>query len=64
MAMPRQFMLVAATLVLMLSADAHAQSRLASELPSSRLLARFGLERAWWSQATLDIGRDEVAIHR
>jgi outer membrane protein assembly factor BamB len=39
------------------SSSAFAQTR---TLPGSRELARFGLERAWWSQATLDVGRDRV----
>jgi len=30
-------------------------------LPTSRQLARFGLERAWWSQATMNVYRDKVA---
>ena len=32
----------------------------ATELPTSRLLSRFGLERAWWSQATLNPKRDKL----
>jgi outer membrane protein assembly factor BamB len=39
------------------SSSAFAQAR---TLPTSRMLARFGLERAWWSQATLDVGQDHV----
>jgi outer membrane protein assembly factor BamB len=31
-----------------------------AELPTSRELARYGLERAWWSQATLNPKRDKV----
>lgn len=45
------------------SAPAQAQSSsvsVAPELPSSRMLSRFGLERAWWSQATLNPKRDKV----
>ena len=29
-------------------------------LPTSRILARFGLERAWWSQATMDVAQERV----
>lgn len=39
------------------SSSAFAQAR---TLPTSRMLARFGLERAWWSQATMDAGQDIV----
>ena len=43
--------------------DAAAQTRtLHGELHTSRMLARFGLERAWWSQATIDAARDEVSF--
>lgn len=28
---------------------------------SPRVLSRFGLERAWWNQATLQVGRDTIA---
>ncbi len=31
-----------------------------SELPTSRILSRLGLERAWWSQATVNPKRDKV----
>lgn len=31
-----------------------------SSLPTAQLLDRFGLERAWWSQATLRAGRDKL----
>lgn len=30
------------------------------ELPTSRMLSRYGLERAWWSQATVNPKRDKV----
>ncbi|NQV25381.1 MAG: PQQ-like beta-propeller repeat protein [Rhodopirellula sp.] len=48
-----------ATLALLTVAasSASAQER---TLPTARMLARFGLERAWWSQATLDIRQDNV----
>ncbi|MDA1163100.1 MAG: PQQ-binding-like beta-propeller repeat protein [Planctomycetota bacterium] len=39
------------------SSSAFAQGK---TLPTSRMLARYGLERAWWSQSTLDIGQDRV----
>jgi outer membrane protein assembly factor BamB len=45
------------------STTARAQSASASvaaELPTSRTLSRYGLERAWWSQATLNPKRDIV----
>ncbi len=45
------------------SAPALAQSssaNVSSELPTSRMLSRLGLERAWWSQATLNPKRDKV----
>lgn len=48
---------------LMDSASAPAQSSstsVSSELPTSRLLSRLGLERAWWSQATVNPKRDKV----
>jgi len=49
--------------LLMESSPAEAQSSSVSvsqELPSSRMLSRFGLERGWWSQATLNPKRDKV----
>lgn len=30
------------------------------ELPTSRILSRFGMERAWWSQSTMNIRRDHA----
>ena len=42
------------------STEAFAQRSLAVEVPTARQLARFGLERAWASQATIEIGRDVV----
>ena len=36
------------------------RSRHASTLPSQRMLDRYGLERAWWSQAMIDPQRDRV----
>jgi outer membrane protein assembly factor BamB len=47
----------ALTLLIGTSSSACAQAR---TLPTSRMLARFGLERAWWSQATLDVRQDRV----
>lgn len=48
---------------LMDSAPVAAQSSSVSvtpELPTSRTLSRYGLERAWWSQATINPKRDKV----
>ena len=48
---------------LMDSAPVAAQSSSVSvtpELPTSRTLSRYGLERAWWSQATVNPKRDKV----
>ena len=45
------------------SASAHAQSastNVTPELPTARLLSRYGMERAWWSQGTLNPKRDKV----
>lgn len=56
--MNRQSIMIALLASLMLAPTAAtAQS---ATLPTSRMLARFGLERAWWSQATMDISRDRV----
>lgn len=52
-----------ASACLMNSCPAVAQSSSANvttELPTARTLNRFGLERAWWSQATLNPKRDKV----
>ncbi|MGZ0169105.1 MAG: outer membrane protein assembly factor BamB family protein [Planctomycetales bacterium] len=49
--------LAALAILSVASSSAFAQTR---TLPTSRMLARFGLERAWWSQATLDPGQDHV----
>ena len=47
--------------LLVQTSPVHAQgSRLTSVLPSQRMLNRYGLERAWWSQATIDPQRDRV----
>ncbi|MBL4883903.1 MAG: PQQ-like beta-propeller repeat protein, partial [Planctomycetaceae bacterium] len=42
--------------------SASAQNNLLNEtpLPSSRILNRFGLERTWWGQATLNSARDKI----
>ena len=48
---------LAALAILSVTSSSFAQSR---TLPTSRDLARFGLERAWWGQATLDVGQDHV----
>ncbi|TXT34679.1 MAG: pyrrolo-quinoline quinone [Planctomycetota bacterium] len=45
------------------SSPTAAQSASASvtpELPTSRMLNRYGLERAWWSQATINPRRDKI----
>ena len=49
--------LAALAMLAIASSSAFAQSR---TLPTSQDLAKFGLERAWWSQATLDVGQDHV----
>ena len=49
--------LAALTLLTIASSSAFAQGK---TLPTSRMLAGFGLERAWWSQATLDLRQDTV----
>ena len=56
--MTRQATTIAA-LVLLAVAPAAAFGQ-GKTLPTSRMLARYGLERAWWSQATMDVGRDRV----
>lgn len=51
------------SMCLMNSIPAFAQSSstsVATELPTSRMLSRLGLERAWWSQATVNPKRDKV----
>ena len=48
------FMLVSVTLPVL------GQRSLRTRLPSPRNLSRFGLERSWWSQATLNPQRDTV----
>lgn len=45
------------SLLAVVSSSAHAQGK---TLPTARMLAGYGLERAWWSQATLDIRQDHV----
>ena len=55
--------LVCVTALLSHQQPAHAQSastNVSPELPTSRLLSRYGLERAWWSQGTLNPKRDKV----
>lgn len=37
-----------------------ASTNVTTELPTARMLNRYGLERAWWSQATLNPKRDKV----
>jgi len=56
--MLRHFLMSAVLAVLAcVPADAWAQQ---ATLPTSRELSRFGLERLWWSQATVDVRRDHV----
>ncbi|MBI1310996.1 PQQ-binding-like beta-propeller repeat protein [bacterium] len=43
-----------------LTSDLSAQLPTQGQLPTARMLSRFGLTRAWWSQATMDIHRDHV----
>ncbi len=43
-----------------LCSSASAQSGTEKQLPTARLLARYGLERLWWSQATMNVYRDKV----
>jgi outer membrane protein assembly factor BamB len=52
---PRAFAIVATLIATFAQTVAVAQ-----ELPTSRMLARFGMERAWWSQATMNIRRDHA----
>lgn len=52
--------ILAALLLTALSAESFAQRSLAVRVPTARELARFGLERGWASQATIEIGRDVV----
>lgn len=52
-----QTTLAALAMLCAASSSAFAQAR---TLPTSRELARFGLERAWHGQATLDVGQDRV----
>ena len=52
--------LLSAAVLCALTADAFAQRSLSVQVPTARQLARFGLERAWASQATIEIGRDVV----
>ena len=42
------------------SSNVSAQTAQDRQLPTSRMLARYGLERAWWSQATVNMHRDKV----
>lgn len=55
----RACLLVFAGLAL-LSNTAFAQRAANFTMPTDRLLRPYGLERAWWSQATIDAGRDRV----
>ncbi len=60
--MLRKLMSLSVVLLAALTSSAFAQgNKQQTALPSSRLLARYGLERAWWSQATMNIYRDKVA---
>lgn len=55
--MTRRTSIIATVILLAASSSVFAQGR---TLPTTRMLARFGLERAWWSQATMDLKRDHV----
>lgn len=53
--------IVASTALLALSNSLLAQnSNTERQIPSQQQLSRFGLERAWWGQATLNPSRDKV----
>jgi len=52
--------LLACVLCLSLVGTAYGQFGRQSVLPSPRELERFGLERGWWSQATLNAGADKL----
>lgn len=51
--------ILCAAAVTLVASQAFAQSKI-GQMPTARLLSRFGLERAWWSQATMDTRRDYV----
>lgn len=59
--MLRKFWSTVCVGLLALCATAQAQSSTDRQLPTNRMLSRYGLERAWWSQATMNVGRDKVA---
>lgn len=47
--------------IVALPAPALAQyTSVAGELPPARTLARFGLQRSWWNQSTLNVARERV----
>ncbi len=48
------------TVILGTSSAPAQQRRIGPPLPTQRMLSRFGLERAWWSQATINPSRDKV----
>lgn len=50
---------IVATLALLAVASSSASAQ-GKTLPTARMLAGYGLERAWWSQAMLDIRQDHV----
>ena len=51
----------AAVIVVMFVSNASAQrNRINPGIPTQRMLARYGLERAWASQATMNVGRARV----
>ncbi len=52
-------LVVATTVVLSVTSPLFAQ-RLSTSLPSQRMLDRYGLELAWWSQAVMKPSRDRV----
>ena len=50
----------ATCLTALVPAAAQSSASVSAELPTSRTLSRYGLERAWWSQATINPKRDKV----
>ncbi len=50
----------ATCLTALVPAAAQSSASVSAELPNSRTLSRYGLERAWWSQATINPKRDKV----
>ncbi|MFQ5731093.1 MAG: PQQ-binding-like beta-propeller repeat protein [Planctomycetaceae bacterium] len=55
-----RFALLAVTAACVTASSLPAQDALTPVLPTRRMLAPYGLERAWWNQATLNPSRDRV----